>query len=244
MATEAIFLTAVVNRRKFENDAYISLQTECSESYLSSMGGPSDNWTSSSHIHRPTYPDRHIWSYQRVSSSKEQQAKASRRTRIVSMSSRTYGGNDASRTWCHRLTKKLMSSMPVNGLGSPKKSTMCVCVFFGDTTVLLVYTDDCIVFDTQSSRNIDTLFEEMSRLFNVETEGQLIDYLGRWVEQQKEGSLHLNQPQLIDSILQDLGFMNEDVPSRTTLTVGIHLCKTTTVLGPGNLLTIHGTIRE
>ncbi|KAG7339612.1 reverse transcriptase RNA-dependent DNA polymerase [Nitzschia inconspicua] len=84
------------------------------------------------------------------------------------------------------------------------------CVFYRGSTVLLVYTDDCIIIDKESQSNIDTLFKELTQHFNVEDEGQLSDYLGVQISMPEQGQYQFTQPHLIDSILEDLGLWPQD----------------------------------
>ncbi len=56
----------------------------------------------------------------------------------------------------------------------------------------------------------------LSKSFEIQEEGDLGDYLGIQISKQEDGSMTLSQPQLIESILQDLGLHQSDVKGRTT----------------------------
>jgi hypothetical protein len=98
--------------------------------------------------------------------------------------------------------------------------------------MILVYTDDCILIDTKSKANIDSLIAELQRDFNVEDEGDLEDYLGVRVTRLKDGSIKLDQPHLIDSILQDLNLTDENGAPRTGVTSRETPALSTRIIGP------------
>jgi hypothetical protein len=109
-----------------------------------------------------------------------------------------YGGKDSGRTWYLHLKENLQSKLHFT------QSSVDECVFYRGTTVLLVYTDDCIILDPKD-KGVETCIQDLKQHFNVEDEGTIEDYLGVKVEQQLEsGSFNLTQPHLIDSILRDL----------------------------------------
>jgi hypothetical protein len=63
-----------------------------------------------------------------------------------------------------------------------------------------VYTDNGIIIDPTPLTAKEQI-DELKTVFEIDAQGDLQDYLGIQV-QSKEGSLHMSQPQLIDSILQ------------------------------------------
>ena len=77
-------------------------------------------------------------------------------------------------------------------------------MFFGEASVLLVYVDDCIVFQRKGSNNADNLIEALKKghdNFNFTDDGSLDKYLGVDVKRNKDGSIELRQPHLIEHIL-------------------------------------------
>jgi len=72
-----------------------------------------------------------------------------------------------------------------------------------------VYTDDCLIFDV-TDQGIDKCIRDLKLTFNVEDEGSIEDYLGVQVTKQQDGSILLSQPDLIDSILMDMGLIGKD----------------------------------
>lgn len=57
---------------------------------------------------------------------------------------------------------------------------------------------------------------KLTKKFEVQEEGYLGDYLGIQITKDKDRSLLLTQPQLIESILQDLNLHQENVKGCTT----------------------------
>ena len=127
-----------------------------------------------------------------------------------------YGGKDASRTWFQHLKSHLTGPR-----FKFKQSKQDECVFYRGSTVLLVYTDDCIIIDKHSAANIDSLISELSQVFDVEDEGKINDYLGVRVNETDDHVIELTQPQLIDSILTDLGLLNQDEQSNVKATPAV-----------------------
>ena len=103
-------------------------------------------------------------------------------------------------------------------------------MFYKGNSVLLVYTDDCLVFDP-TQEGIDKRIKELQQQFDVENEGLINDYLGVQVIH-RNGQIELSQPQLIDSILRDLGLIDKEGNPRK----GVHMkplpLLTTKLIGP------------
>ena len=113
-----------------------------------------------------------------------------------------YGGKDAGRTWYLHLKEKLKEIGFI-------QSEHDECVFYRGTTIFIVYTDDGIFFDPKKE-NIDKAIQDMSKALNIDDQGSISDYLGVKVEKLRTGGYELTQPQLINSILIDLGLINKD----------------------------------
>jgi hypothetical protein len=111
-----------------------------------------------------------------------------------------YGGKTSSRTWYLHLKEGL-----TNKLGF-EVSKIDECVFFRGKTVILVYTDDCIIL-APTDEEIQQCIDDLQTIFEVEDEGTIEDYLGVKVETLADGNIKLSQPHLIDSILEDLGLL-------------------------------------
>jgi Reverse transcriptase (RNA-dependent DNA polymerase) len=113
-----------------------------------------------------------------------------------------YGGKDAGRTWFLYLKDGLEQ------LGF-QQSQQDDCVFYRGKTIFLVYTDDAIILDPEEA-GIDQCIKDLQTTFSVEDEGTIEDYLGVQITKLDDGSFKLAQPQLIDSILRDLGLLDEN----------------------------------
>ncbi len=70
---------------------------------------------------------------------------------------------------------------------------------------LLIYVDDTIIC-SKTKIEADNLISELHKKFKIQEVGDLKDFLGVQVTKLPEGGMLLNQPHLIDSILEELGF--------------------------------------
>jgi hypothetical protein len=78
-------------------------------------------------------------------------------------------------------------------------------VLYRGTTILLIYVDDEILCGPSASE-IKSIIAELSALFDVTDEGEIHDYLGVKIVRSSSGdSIELNQPHLIQQILDDVG---------------------------------------
>jgi hypothetical protein len=119
-----------------------------------------------------------------------------------------YGQKQAGRVWYQYLVKGL------HDIGFTR-SSVDECVFYYKKSVLLVYVDDSILMGPDD-KELSYLMREMSKRFKIQEEGDLCDYLGIEVKRNKDGSISLTQPQLIDSILKDLSMSQDNVKARRT----------------------------
>jgi len=94
-------------------------------------------------------------------------------------------------------------------------STADECVFYYNKSVLLVYVDDSILLGPDG-KELKKLKELIASKFDIQDEGDLCDYLGIQIKKQKDGTLTLNQPHLIESILKDLKLNNQNTTGRKT----------------------------
>ena len=124
---------------------------------------------------------------------------AGRGTYVLKLIKNLYGQRQAGRVWYTHLTTGLKS------LGF-KQSLIDECVFYYGKSVFLVYVDDTILLGPDE-KELDDVIALLQTKFNVESEGDLGDYLGIRLNKYTEGDktvLELTQPQLIQSILADL----------------------------------------
>jgi Reverse transcriptase (RNA-dependent DNA polymerase) len=118
-----------------------------------------------------------------------------------------FGGKDASRTWNLHLVKGMKE------LGF-QQSQSDECFFFRGTTIFMVYMDDSILIDPDQSK-IEQAMSDLQARFEVQDEGDLSDYLGVKIHKHQDGSIDFPQPQLIDSILEDLKLVEQGGQNRS-----------------------------
>ena len=128
-----------------------------------------------------------------------------RGTHVLKLIKNLYGQRQAGRVWYDHLTRGLKE------LGFVQ-SSVDECVFYYKTSVFLVYVDDTILLGPNEKELAD-IITLLQTKFNVESEGDLGDYLGIRLRKYKDGDqtvLELTQPQLIKSILEDLNLVSKD----------------------------------
>ena len=91
------------------------------------------------------------------------------------------------------------------------------CLYYRRSIVFLVYIDDCIVFgpDDKAIDEVVADLRNSSQNFTIDNQGDVGDFLGIQIQKLDDGSIVLTQPQLIDSILQDLHLQNGSNPKST-----------------------------
>ena len=77
-----------------------------------------------------------------------------------------------------------------------------------------------------SNENITKEVELFKANFNISVEGDLCDYVGVNIERKKDGTVHMTQPQLINSVLKELNF-NEDTKPMPTPALSSTILKKT-----------------
>jgi hypothetical protein len=87
------------------------------------------------------------------------------------------------------------------------------CAFYYGKTVFIVYTDDTILLGPDKDE-IYFLVKRLGKIFKIEDQGDLSDYLGIKIERTPDGTLEWTQPTLIQSILKDLKLDGEEIKGR------------------------------
>ena len=111
--------------------------------------------------------------------------------------------------------------------GYERQSAADACVFIGKTSIVLVYVDDCVIFQQKGATDADELIrklQEGEQKFIFTDDGDLETYLGVDVKRKKDGLIELSQPHLISRILTLLNITDE-VNSKPTPVVKPLLCK-------------------
>ncbi len=133
---------------------------------------------------------------------------ADRSKYVLQLVKNLYGQKQAGRVWYQHLVRGLQE------IGFTR-SKVEECVFYYKQSVLLVYVNDSILMGPDQAE-LEHLVKLMSKRFEIQEEGTLGDFLGIQIMREAEGNLNLTQPQLITSILQDLGLEESNVKGRTT----------------------------
>ena len=131
---------------------------------------------------------------------------------VLRLNKNLYGLKDASLNFFKMLQKGLIRC------GYTNQSVADACVFLGKTSIVLVYVDDCIIFQKKGSNDADELIrnlQEGEEKFTFTDDGNLEKYLGVDVKRNSNGTIGLTQPHLIERILQQLG-IDDKVNSRPT----------------------------
>jgi Reverse transcriptase (RNA-dependent DNA polymerase) len=81
------------------------------------------------------------------------------------------------------------------------------CLYYKGDVLFLVYVDDGILV-SPVDKHVDDELELLKGKFNISIEGTLSDYVGINIERRDDGTIHMTQPQLIQSVLKQLNFTN------------------------------------
>ena len=120
-----------------------------------------------------------------------------------------YGGKDSGRVWYLFLRAKLES------IGF-KVSNHDDCVFFKGKAMYVLYTDDSILVGP-SQRELDDIITKIkSTGLDLTSENGIDDFLGVNIKHQSNGTIHMTQKRLIQSILDDLGLTASNVRTHST----------------------------
>jgi Reverse transcriptase (RNA-dependent DNA polymerase) len=109
-----------------------------------------------------------------------------------------YGQKQAGRVWNEYLISGLVE------LGF-QQSKYDMCLLWKGQCVLVIYTDDTIVTGPDKSE-IDNVIQQISNKFTITTSDGIDDFLGVNIKYDNDqNGIQFTQPQLIKSIIQDLG---------------------------------------
>jgi Reverse transcriptase (RNA-dependent DNA polymerase) len=150
--------------------------------------------------------------------------KGSRKDHCLLLKKNLYGQKQAGRVWNQYLHNGLLA----RGF---RQSAVDMCLYYRKDVALLIYTDDGILIGPKPS-DLDAIIEllkapvrvggkQTHRAFKITDEGTLDEYLGVKVEHLPNGTIKLSQPQLIQQVLDDLGFNGrttvKDSPAASTV---------------------------
>jgi len=99
------------------------------------------------------------------------------------------------------------------------------CVYFRDNTVIVCYVDDCLIFakEKEEIQKTCTQLKEMNFVFTEE--GDVIEYLGIQIKNNKDGSMRLSQPYLLKRIIETIPGMKDANPRDTPAMPSVMLAK-------------------
>ena len=138
-----------------------------------------------------------------------------RKSHVLKLKRNVYGQKQAGRVWNQYMDQGMKS------IGfTPSK--LNPCLYYRKSIVFLVYIDDCSVFGP-NDKAIDEVVNDLrlsSKNFTFDDQGEVGHFLCIQIQTLDDGSIVLTQPQLIDSIIQDLhlqsGSNHKNTPAITT----------------------------
>jgi Reverse transcriptase (RNA-dependent DNA polymerase) len=116
-----------------------------------------------------------------------------------------YGSKQAGRVWNQQLVNKLLSIGFVQSALNP-------CVFYKGRAMYVLYTDDSILTGPDEAE-LDAIIAEIQST-GLKSEANLDDFLGVNIDCRDNGTVHLTQSRLIDSILGNLGLDKPSVAAK------------------------------
>ena len=107
-----------------------------------------------------------------------------------------------------------------------KQSRIDECVFYRGHSIYVLYTDDSILAGPDEDE-LNQIVEDMKTSgLKLTVEGDISDFLGVKVDRHPDGTIHMTQPQLIDSTLKDLRLEGPDTHIKNTpAKVGVTLTR-------------------
>ena len=127
---------------------------------------------------------------------------------VLKLHKNMYGQKNAGRVWNTYLVNKLTKIGFV-------QSKVDKCLFYHGKVMYVLYTDDSILAGPDE-KEIDNVIAKMRQAkLDITIEGTLEDFLGVNIDRKDDGTIHLTQPHLIDSILRDLNLDDEKVKTKT-----------------------------
>jgi hypothetical protein len=130
------------------------------------------------------------------------------RNHFIQLKKNLYGCKQAARNWFKYLTSGLLSQGFVQSKHDP-------CLFLRHDCLMVVYTDDCLIF-ARDDNIINDLIQQLSQTYILEDQGRVQDYLGiRITKDTASKTITMAQPGLIESILNDLHITNNSKPKDT-----------------------------
>jgi Reverse transcriptase (RNA-dependent DNA polymerase)/GAG-pre-integrase domain len=122
----------------------------------------------------------------------------SKQDKVLKLVNNLYGQKQAGRVWNTFLNDGLKKIGFTQSNNEP-------CLFWRNSTLIIIYTDDTIVTGPLESE-INQAIIDIGEQFKITHQQRVKDFLGVKVERDEEtGIVNFTQPHLIDSILKDVG---------------------------------------
>jgi histone deacetylase 1/2 len=120
-----------------------------------------------------------------------------------------YGGKASGRIWYQYLRQRL------EAIGF-QASEHDECVFYKGKAMYVLYTDDSILAGPDPVE-LDNILDEIKAIgLDITSEGGIEDFLGVAIDRRPDGTFHLTQQKLIQSILEDLNLLGDNVATKST----------------------------
>ena len=118
-----------------------------------------------------------------------------------------YGNKAAGCVWNKYLDKGLQEA-------GFEPSKVDPCLYNKEGVILLIYVDDCILMGTTDVviNEAVHVLRSSKQNFTIEDEGVVGDFLGVRINRSNDDTIMLTQPQLIDSIIEDLNMKDNTKP--------------------------------
>jgi Reverse transcriptase (RNA-dependent DNA polymerase) len=126
--------------------------------------------------------------------------------KVIHLINNLYGQKQAGRVWNQYLVVGLTKIGFVQSKIDP-------CIFWRRQTILIIYTDDTIVTGPTDA-DIDAAITDIGTIFVITHNPEVTDFLGVKITR-ADGQIHLTQPHLIDSIVNDIGLQKHSNSSDT-----------------------------
>jgi len=127
---------------------------------------------------------------------------------VLQLKKNLFGQKQAGRVW----NKHLVQALKLVGF---KQSEIDECLFYKDSVIFVLHTDDSILTGPDS-KQLDHVIQQMKEAgLNLTVEGDIADFLGVQI-QRSDDTFHLSQPHLIKDILKELRLDSENSTTKLT----------------------------
>ena len=129
---------------------------------------------------------------------------------VLKLDANYYGSKQGGRVWNQHLAKKLTKECGFT------QSNVDECVFYRGRNIFVLYTDDSLLTGPDS-KELDQIVSDMRKAkLDITVADDVSDFLGVKIDRMPDGTFHLTQPHLIDSILKDLRLDGDNVNPKHT----------------------------